>query len=50
MPTHLGRKSETVIGESMWTNGRVDVWRSGAMSLEVEASQNSVEEKRREGS
>ena len=34
----------------MWTNGRADVWRSGAMSLEVEAAKDSVEEKRREAS
>ena len=34
----------------MWTDGREDVWRSEAMSLEVKASKNSVEEKRREAS
>ena len=34
--------------ESMWTDGSADVWRSEAMSLEVKASKNSVEEKRRE--
>jgi hypothetical protein len=36
--------------DSMWTDGREDVCRSEAMSLEVTASKNSVEEKRREAS